>query len=43
MFDAMFSIVKENTNDEISFFHINDKGINCILADAYSGQALGII
>jgi hypothetical protein len=41
MFAAIFSIVKEDTNNEIQFFHVDGKGIKCILADAHSGQALG--
>ncbi|RGB43240.1 hypothetical protein C1646_749981 [Rhizophagus diaphanus] len=39
MFAAVFSIVKEDTNSEICFNYINGKGIACILADAYPGQA----
>ena len=42
IFAAVFSVVKEDTNNEICFFHINGKGIKCILADAHQGQALGI-
>lgn len=41
MFASVFSVVKEDTNNEICFFHINGRGIKCILADAHSGQALG--
>jgi len=43
MFAAVFSIVKEDTNSEICFNHINGKGIACILADAHPGQALGML
>ena len=44
MFTAVFSIVKEDTNSEVCFHHIDGKGIGCIkLADAHPGQALGIL
>jgi hypothetical protein len=43
MFTAVFSVVKEDTNSEICFYHIDGKGIRCIVADAHSGQALGIL
>jgi hypothetical protein len=43
MFAAVFSIVKEDTNSEICFNHIDGKGIACILADAHPGQALGML
>ena len=39
MFAAVFSVVKEDTNSEICFYHIDGKGIGCILADAHPGQA----
>ncbi|PKY51330.1 hypothetical protein RhiirA4_546495 [Rhizophagus irregularis] len=42
IFAAVFSVVKEDTNSEICFHHIDGKGIGCILADAHPGQALGI-
>ncbi|GET52202.1 hypothetical protein GLOIN_2v1762040 [Rhizophagus irregularis DAOM 181602=DAOM 197198] len=31
MFAAVFSVVKEDTNSEICFYHIDGKGIGCIL------------
>src|SRR6266496_407227 len=43
MFTAVFSVVKEDTNSEVCFFHIDGKGIKCVLADAHQGQALGIV
>ncbi|CAG8762916.1 19902_t:CDS:2, partial [Rhizophagus irregularis] len=36
MFAAVFSVVKEDTNSEICFYHIDGKGIGCILVDAHS-------
>ncbi|CAB5304763.1 unnamed protein product [Rhizophagus irregularis] len=36
IFAAVFSVVKEDTNSKIYFYHINGKGIGCILANAHS-------
>ncbi|PKY50161.1 hypothetical protein RhiirA4_466489 [Rhizophagus irregularis] len=42
MFAAVFSVMKEDTNSEICFHHIDGKEIGCILADTHSKQALGL-
>ncbi|CAB4384812.1 unnamed protein product [Rhizophagus irregularis] len=43
MLAAVFSVVKEDINSEICFHYVDGKEIGCILADAYSEQALGKI
>ncbi|PKK61821.1 hypothetical protein RhiirC2_791252 [Rhizophagus irregularis] len=43
MLAAVFSVVKEDINSEICFHYVDGKEIGCILADAYSEQALGIL
>ncbi len=41
MFTALFSIIKEDTKNDVFFYHMDNKGIKCILADVHQGQALG--
>ena len=41
MFTALFSIIKEDTKNDVFFYHIDNKGIKCILADTHQRQALG--
>lgn len=40
---SVFSVVNEYTNSDVFFFHIDGKGIICILADAHQVQVLGTV
>ena len=41
LFEDLFRCIEKDTGEPFNFHHIHGKGLGCIIANQYKGQALG--